>query len=376
MDLLAEINHPAQVHLFRPVLEECERKGYSTAVVARDKDLTLSLLDTFGIPYTILAPIGRGVVGRTRELLQREWAMLRTVRKCRPGIITGSSVNGVRVAKLFGCNSVVLCEDDAKYIPQFRWLAYPLATAIVTPDVLAYENYGTRHLTYPSFQKLFYLHPNRFTPDRSILGELGVGEDEPFAIIRLSSLQAHHDIGARGMSEEMIREVIRMTRDRARVFITSEKPLAAEFEPHRLPIAPHRIHHALHFAEFFISDSQSMTVEAALLGTPAFKINTFAGIISVIRELEESGLAFGYRPGEETALLRQLETILRMDDMNSEFRRRQRRLLARKIDPLPWYMGVVDRLLAGEPIAGVKAWSTQAADDALESETSDQSRDR
>ena len=83
----------------------------------------------------------------------------------------------------------------------------------------------------------------------------------------------------------------------------------------------------------------------------------------MIRELEESGLAFGYRPGEEKALLRQLETILRMDDMSSEFRRRQQRLLARKIDPLPWYMGVVDRLLAGESIAEVKAWSTQAIAD-------------
>ncbi len=363
MDLLAEINHPAQVHLFRPVLDECERNGYSTAVVARDKDLTLALLDTFGIRYTIMAPIGQGIVGRSRELLQREWAMLRIVRKHRPGIITGSSVNGVRVAKLLGVKSVILCEDDAKYIPQFRWLAYPLATAIVTPDVLAYENYGTRHLTYPSFQKLFYLHPNRFTPDGSIFDELGVDEDQRFAIIRLSSLQAHHDIGARGMSEEMISEVIRMTRDNVRVFITSEKSLAAEFEPHRLPIAPHRIHHALHFAEFLISDSQSMTVEAALLGTPAFKINTFAGIISVIRELEESGLAFGYRPGEEKRLLQQRGAVLRMDDMKSEFNRRQQQLLARKIDPLPWYMGVVDRLLAGEPIAEVKAWSTQAIAD-------------
>lgn len=360
MDLLVDINHPAQVHLFRPVLQACAEKGYDTRVVARDKDLTLGLLETFGIPYTVIAPVGQGVGGRFRELVQREWAMGRLVRRHRPRIITGSSVNAVRIAKLLGIHSVILCEDDAKYIPQFRWLAYPLATAIVTPDVLAYENYGTRHLTYPSFQKLFYLHPNRFTPDRSIFGELGVGEDEPFAIIRLSSLEAHHDIGARGMSEEMIREVIRMTRGAARVFITSEKPLAAEFEPHHLPIAPHRIHHALHFAQFLISDSQSMTVEAALLGTPAFKINTFAGIISVIRQLEESGLAFGYRPGEEKALLGQLEAVLRMEDMKSEFRRRQQRLLARKIDPLPWYMGVVERLLADEPIAAVKAWSSKA----------------
>jgi len=363
MDLLADINHPAQVHLFRPVLQACQEKGYDTAVAARDKDLTLGLLDTFDIPYSVIAPVGHGITGRCRELLQREWAMFRWARKHRPRIITGSSVNAARVAKLLGLKSVILCEDDAKYIQQFRWLAYPLATAIVTPDVLAYENYGTRHLTYPSFQKLFYLHPNRFTPDRSILGDLGVGEDEPFAIIRLSSLQAHHDIGARGMSEDMIRQVIRMTQSKARVFITSEKPLAAEFEPNRLPIAPERVHHALHFAQFFISDSQSMTVEAALLGTPAFKINTFAGIISVIRELEESGLAFGYRPGEETALLGQLETILRMEDMTAEFQRRQQRLLARKIDPLPWYMGVVDRLLADEPIAGIKAWSTEAIAD-------------
>lgn len=360
MRIVVDIWHPAQVHLFRHMFEAWRADGHDVLVLARDKDITLALLERYGVHYEVPAPIGRGRMGQFAEVARREAAMFRLVRRFRPDIITGSSPNAARAARLFGSRSVIVGEDDARYIPFFRLLAYPLATAIVAPDVLAYENYGVRHLTYPAYQKLFYLHPNRFTPDRTVLNELGIDAGQQYGIIRLSSLQAHHDAGARGVNEALLRRVFDLAGDRLRLYITSERPLTPEFEPHRLAIPLERIHHAMAFAEFVLGDSQSMTVEAALLGTPAFKFNTFAGIISVLRDIEAYGLAYGYRPGQEDELLAELRSLLDRADRREVFAARRRKMLSEKIDPLPWFLEITRRLMEGETVAEVKAWSTAA----------------
>lgn len=346
-------------------MEAWSREGTTFLVAAREKDITTRLMDRYGIEYVTLAPVGNGLAGQFRELLRREAAMFALARRCRPRVIMGTSVHAARIARCCGARSMVLCEDDAKYIPLFRWLAYPLAHAIVTPEALAYENHGLRHFTYPAYQKLFYLHPARFAPDAGVRGELGLSASERYAVIRLSSLQAHHDIGARGMSEEMIRDIVALTSPEMRVFISSEKPLPAEFECHRMPLPPDRMHHVLSQAEFLISDSQSMTVESALLGVPAFKINTFAGRISVIRELEEAGLAFGYRPGQEADLVRDVRSIHALPNRRDVFEKRRATMLARRIDPVPWFLELTRRMCDRQSTAEIHAWSREYIAQAL-----------
>lgn len=354
MRIIVDICHPAQVHHFRHALRAWSQDNHQVVVVARNKDITLKLLDLYGFSYVTLAPPGRGRFGQFKEFIRREVGMFKLARRCRPAIITGSSPNAARVARLLGAKSVILSEDDAAYTPLFRWLAYPLATAIVTPDCLAYEDYGVRHLTYPSYQKLFYLHPNRFTPDRAIVRELGIADDEPFGLLRLVALQAHHDVGVHGVSEDLLRAMIRLTKDRVRLFITSEKPLVPEFEPYRLPISPERIHHALALAEFFVGDSGAMSVEAALLGTPALHLSTLAGRISVIKDLVGYGLVHDYQPEQEGDLLDRLQEMLAMPDRREHFQGLRAKLLSEKIDPLPWFLTVIRMLASGASVAEVK----------------------
>jgi predicted glycosyltransferase len=348
MRVLIDLNHPAHAHLFRHVISALRERGHECRVTARDKDVTLRLLGAWGIPYEVLAPLGRTLASRAVELVRREARFLSVARAFRPQLITGTSAHAARVARLVGARSAVLCEDDARVVPLFRWVAYPLASAIVTPDSLAHEDYGRRHLTYPSYQKLFYLHPSRFAPDPAVRHELGMGEDEPYAIVRLSALEAHHDVGARGIGEDLLQAVTREAGERGiRVFVSGERPLPPRWEPLRIPLAPERIHDAMAFAEFFLGDSQSMSVEAAVLGTPAFRLSGFVGRISCLEELQGYGLAFGFRPGQEAALVQALTAWLRQPDRRAEMARRRARLLADKIDPLPWFLDVAEALGAG-----------------------------
>ncbi len=357
VDLLLDIGHPAHVHLFRSAIAAWQARRRTIHIVARPKDITTRLLDLYGLEHTVLQPVGRGRVGLARELVAREWAMLKLARRLKPRIIAGTSVNATRVARVVGARSVIFNEDDASYVPMFKLLGYGLASAIVTPECLAYEDYGPRHLTYPAYQKLFYLHPARFTPDPAVLDELGLSRHEPYGVVRLSALQAHHDFAARGMSTDMVRRCIDLARGRARVFLTSEKPLDTEFEPYRLPVSAERIHHVLAFAQFHLGDSQSMSIEAALLGVPSLKINSFAGRISVVRDLVRDGLVFDFAPGQEALLLQTLGGLLAMKDRREVFQRRRQAMLDRTIDPLPWLLEVMDRLLEGQPASKVQAWS-------------------
>jgi hypothetical protein len=344
MRLLFDINHPVQVHVLRPAIADLVRRGHECSVVARDKDVTLSLLTRFGIPHRVLAPVGRGMAGLLRELAGRELKLLALARGFRPHLIVGTSAHAARVAKLVGARSVVFNDDDAGAVPLFRWLAYPLASAIVTPDCLRHEDLGPRHLTYPSYQQLFYLHPNRFRPDESIRRELPLKPGERYGIVRLSALTAHHDASVRGIGEGLILRLRDRLAGSIRLFVSSEAPLSPRLSPLQLPVAPDRLHDVLAFADLCLGDSQSVTAEAAVLGVPAFRMNDFVGRLSYLRELEAYGLAFGFKPEQGDALVHEAEAVMALPDRRAVFEARRARMLSEKIDPLPWFLDVLERL--------------------------------
>ena len=241
MRLLFDINHPVQAHVFRPVVEALRARGDEAWLVARDKDVTLGLLERFGMPAQVLAPIGRGPAGWLRELVVREARLLRLARRTRPDLIVGTTVSGARVARLTGGRSVVVNDDDASAVPFFRWLAYPLASVIVTPECLRHEGHA-RQRTYAGCQQLFYLHPRRFVPDPAVRRELGLSEAEPYALVRLSARAAHHDRGVRGLGPDTVLRLQSALAGRVRLFVSAEGALPPPLAPLRLALPSHRLH--------------------------------------------------------------------------------------------------------------------------------------
>lgn len=343
--LFIDINHPVQALLLRPVIERLSQAGYHTRVFARDKDVTLDLLGRFGIPATILARRRQGRLGSAIELVARETRLLRLAWTQRPRAIIGTSVHAARVGRLTGALSVVINDDDAAAVPLFATLAYPLADVIVKPACLGFENHP-RQVTYRGNQQLFYLHPARFLPDPAIRRELGFEQSQRFGVIRLSALDAHHDEGVRGLSGTHLREIARrVPRDVVMLAsLETDRDIPEGWKPIRVP--PERLHHVLAAAEFFLGDGQTMTAEAAVLGTPALRLNDFVGRISYLKELEGYGLAFGFRPGEEPAFLERLVEIVDGSRPRAAFTEARSRFLSDTIDPLPWLVDLVSSRLA------------------------------
>jgi predicted glycosyltransferase len=339
--ILADISHPSQAWVLRPILSALRERGALVDVFAREKDTLPALLRGFGIPFRVPVRRGRGLPGQFREFVQREALILAAAVRTRPDLLIGCSFHVARAGFASGGTSIVFNEDDAKVVPLVRWLAYPLASRIVTPQCLGFENYGRRHMTYRGSQKLFYLHPDRFRPDPSVRAHVGPG---PYAVARLSALDAHHDRNVRGIEVEDILALARGLQGRGRLLVCSENPLVEALSAHALRLPPELMHHALAFAEFFIGDSQSMTVESALLGVPAIRVNDFAGRISILQELETAGLCFGFRPaqgGDAIALALRLSNDPATRSIWSE---RRQRYVGQCDDPLPWLLAEIDAI--------------------------------
>ena len=103
------------------------------------------------------------------------------------------------------------------------------------------------------------------------------GLERPYAILRFVGWAANHDIHNNGFSLD---EKITLAESVGRymtVYISSEKALPSELARYKLTTPAAQIHNVLANADLYVGDSQTMAAEAALLGTPAIRSNSFVG---------------------------------------------------------------------------------------------------
>ena len=342
MKILVDIGHPAHVHLFRHAIRIWENHDHRVIITVRDKDITTQLLSLYGFKYYIASRVRKGTLGLLLELFEHDWKVLQIALRFKVDVLLGTSVAVSHISRLLPARSIVFNEDDVSSARAFARLSYPFADLIVTPASIP-DDLGKKHVCYPSYQELAYLHPNRFQPDSAILNQLGVEKDEPYSVLRFVAFRAAHDVGQKGISLGTQRKLVRLLRNHGRVFITSEGDLPAELAKYQIRISPHRIHDVLAFADLFVGDSQSMTIEAAVLGTPAIRCNTFVGRCPVIEELEhEYRLTYGFLPSQEDRMLNKIDRLLIKGNLKQEWRQRRDVMLEEKIDLTAWMVPFVE----------------------------------
>jgi len=349
LKLLFDIAHPADLHLFRHLIARVRKEGGEALVAAREKDVAVPLLRAYAIPHVVLSRAGSGsFAANLAELAVRTARLLALARSFRPDALVGPSASFGLVGRLLGRPSFVFCEDDAAVVPFFAKLAYPLASYVVTPACLAFESYGSKHLTYPGYHELAYLHPRHFTPDQELLRPFGLVPGEPYFLLRLVALKGHHDARARGLTPELARRLVALLAERGRVLISSEAALPAELERHRFLLPPETLHDVLAFASLCVGDSQTLAAEAAVLGVPNIRCNSFVGRISYLRELEERwGLTRGVKV-EEAEQLPALagEWLADLPALRRSYAERRRSMLEQCVDVSEWQWRMLRERLA------------------------------
>ncbi|WP_049981148.1 DUF354 domain-containing protein [Halolamina rubra] len=340
MRLLVDVTHPAHVHLFRNAVETLRRRGHEVRVVAREKDVTLDLLSAYGIEHTSLSRARSGAAGTLREWTGRGLRLLRLARRFDPDVVLSRlNPTAAYVASALGVPNVVF--HDTEVAGLLDRVTLPAAAVVATPAAFDRE-LPTEHLRYRGFHELAYLHPARFEPDADRLRAYGVDPDDPYAVVRLVAMDAHHDRGSEGLPPETVRRLLDGLADHGEVYVSSESPLPEAFAGHAPPVPVDAIHDLLAFADCYVGDSSTMATEAAVLGTPSVRYNPLDREMGNFEQLGEAGLVRSHYDPEIAA-----DSALELaadPEAGRRWRRRRRRLLAEVVDPTAFAVALVEEV--------------------------------
>ena len=352
MNILIDINHPAHVQLLRNLYNTLVGNGHTVYVLVKDIPSAKKLMDMYHIPYQQIGEKNDKLFIKGLEQIIYDLKIWWFAMRHKIDIGIGSSINLAHVSRFCRMKSIILDDDDDEVEPLFAKYAHPFASVVLSPDGTPRKVKSVVY--YPAYHELAYLHPNRFTPDRSVLNEAGVKYEilidgtvkllEPYFILRFNAFKAHHDVGVVGLTIENKRRLVNMLSKIGKVFITTERNIDEEFLPYQLKISPEKAHSLIYYATMLIGDSQTMTSEAAVLGTPAIRCNTFVGRIHYLEEEEHKyGLTYGFRPEQSDAMFAKIEELLAMGTANlkAEWTIRRQKILDDKIDYtafLTWFI--------------------------------------
>ena len=339
MNILFDIGHPAHFHLLKNLIIYLKNNQHNIIVTTRNKDVTNKLLTHSGIQFNCISSPKTNIVGMIFELIQRDVSIFKLHWKYNFNLSIGSTMSIAHLSALFNVPSYNLGEDDDDVVPFYTLITFPFTKKIVSPEVVRYKKWRNKRVLYPSYQELAYLHPNNFIPNEKILNKYNL-EKGRYVIARFSALKAYHDIGKKGINDNLWKRIKSMCHG-YKIIITRENERSHHIDPWDM-------HDIIAFAKMIISDSQTMTIEGAVLGVPSIRINSFVGRCSVIQELEDKyQLAYGYLPYQEDLALTMISDIINNSDSEKIWGERRNKMLAEKVDFNQWLIDFFEKGLMG-----------------------------
>jgi len=330
MSVLVYLGHPAHFHLFKETIKKLRDRSEKVVIVIKSKDVLEQLLKDAGLPYINIDNAGKR--SPYKDFATRLLKLRRIIQKEKPRLLMGSAAELAILGRFSGIPSYIFFEDDFEAVPKFAKIAGPLATRLICPNCCSAWKWDHKKTGYNSYHELAYLHPHHFVPDPGKVKDIFTRPGKNF-ILRFAQLTAYHDVGKSGISAAIAQKLVDILSPHGSIFITSERPLEPQFEKYRIQIPPLDIHHALYFADMYIGDSQTMTAEAAVLGTPAVRFNDFVGQLSYLEELEHKfGLAIGIPASKPQRLLEKVAALLARQNLKEEWAEKRKKMLAEQID--------------------------------------------
>jgi uncharacterized protein len=343
MNILIDIGHPAHVHYYRNLAKELTANGHKVVWTVKNLPVAQKLLDFYGFNCIVFPKKTDGLIGKVLRQLQYGYKLWRICKKENIQVAIGTSVTVAHVSKISKVKSIVFDDDDDDVQPLVTKYVNPFATSLVSPDVLAGKRKRKDTIYYSGYHELAYLHPKRFTPHPNILKEVGISEGERFFIMRFNVFKAHHDVGISGLSLEQKLRLIEILKPHGRIFITTERSIEPELKEYQMPVSPEKIHSLMAFTTIFLGDSQTMTSEAAVLGTPSLRCNFFAGRISYLEEQEKKyGLTYAFTPERFDDFVNKLNELLKTPNLKEEWHKRREVMLSEKIDVTAFWVWFIE----------------------------------
>lgn len=342
MKILVNLGHPAHVHFYKNFIWEMEKRGHDIKITTECKDVTINLLNAYNLEYEYIGTKYKGMIKKGFGIIHKDYLLYKIAKKFKPDIITGIlDTYGAHVGMLIKKPSIIF--TDTEHAKLANMVTFPFVSVICTPSCFK-KDLGPKQIRYNGYHELAYLHPDCFTPDLSVLDELGLKEGERFIIMRFVAWDASHDVGQKGISMEMRRRFVSELEKYGRVLITSESELPAEFEPYRVKVAPEKMHDLLYYAALYVGEGGTMASEAAVLGTPAVYTNTLR-MGYTDEEEYKYGLLFNFPNYDESYedIIKKTLELIAQDDLKVEWEKKKDHLLNDKIDVTKFMVETIER---------------------------------
>ena len=328
MKILIDIGHPAHVHQYRNAIKILKADGHEIFVTARNKEVTLDLLNKFGMNYEEVGQYKKNNTSKAVEMFRIDYKLYKLAKRFNPDVLIGG-VGNVYVAHVSALiNKPSILFNDTEHGTLQNVLSYPFASAICTPSCFN-KDLGKKQIRYNGYHELAYLHPNYFKPSPAVLDELGLSKDDTFIILRFVSWDASHDVGQHGIQDKTA--LVRELEKYGRVLITSEGLLPKELEKYKIKVSPEEMHDLLYYASLYVGEGGTMATESAILGTPSIYISSLVGTMGNFIELKQKyGLTFNYNDSDNA--MNKAVNLIQKPGLKKEWQRKREQLLEDKID--------------------------------------------
>jgi uncharacterized protein len=347
MRVLFDMGHPAHVHFFKNTINNLKKDGHEVKITARNKEVTLALLQAYGLEYETRGEIRTGLLNKAFGMIKIDWILFLIAKKFKPDLLIG--VHNPYVAHVGAIlRKPTIIFTDTENVKIASLITFPFVQAIITPTYFRDPINSKKHIKIHGLKEIAYLHPNYFTPDPQVLTELGLIPGDKFIILRFISWGASHDIGLKGIQAGAEKDLIDTLSKLGKIFITSEKPLAGDLEQYRLNLPPEKIHSLLYYAQLYIGEGGTMAVEAAILGTPAIHIESTADgrasgeTYGNFLELRDKFNLLLFYPTKDLALQKAVE-ILEKKNSKKDWQEKQKIFWSSVIDVTTWLTDFIER---------------------------------
>lgn len=342
MNILIDICHPAHVHLFKNFYMEL-KNNHHIIVTTKNIKSVIDLLTSYDIDYICIGGKSDSLVGKSVYQLKYNWEICRLAKKHKIDIALGTSLTISQVSRFRKMKSIIFDDDDDHVQPLMVMFGHSFANCIISPDALLKKRKNKRTFYYPGYHELAYLHPKNFTSSINVIHKIGLRPGEPYFVLRFNSFKAHHDSNVEGFNLKNKIDMIDLLKGFGRIFITTEGEIEKEFVQYQLKIVPDEMHSLISHAAMLIGDSQTMTSEAAVLGTPAIRLNTLVGELGVLEELEHKySLTFGFKPCNSEEMLKKIKELLSVKNKKKVWEERRIKMLKDKIDVTSFFIWFVE----------------------------------
>jgi len=342
MKLLFDLGHPADYFLFSNVIKKLRERGDEVLITVRNREgIVTEILQQEGEDYVLLGGNVQGMAKKAIYMVRNDVKLLGIARKFKADafVSLGSPYSG-HVSFLMRKPHITYNDTEVSWLSNLL-LSPPFAASVITPASVTWKLAFKNIIHINGTKELAYLSPKYFTPDPSVLREIGVKEGDRIIIVRFSAHDSHHDIGLRTMSDESMRKLVMNLAEFGRVFISTEVDLPPDLQPYVLRIR--RLHDLLAYASLFVGEGVTMASEAAVLGVPTVFIHPKN--FGTIDDQKKFGLVVQYKDieSELDQIVAFCRDILTDEKSKIEFARRRDEMLASKEEVVIRIIEEIDR---------------------------------